>query len=80
MTSTGLLWMLIIMCVLLLFLSSICKEWERRDFNNGVCKRCGGKLKYFDTDSHGGRGYMCYDCYYTTWVSYKKIDKDYRRE
>lgn len=49
---------------------------EIRDFNNGYCPRCGKKLKHFDNDSQGGRGYCCDDCGYTTWVSYYFVDKN----
>ena len=52
---------------------------ESNLFNNGVCLKCGKKLRYFDTDSHGGRGYTCDQCGYTTWVSYKRIDKNFKR-
>ena len=53
------------------------KYWERRDFNHGICPICGEKLKYFDSDSQGGRGYMCYNDYYSAWVSYDSVDRDY---
>ena len=47
---------------------------EKQAYNNGVCKRCGNSLQYFDTDSQGGRGYMC-KCGYCVWVSYPLIDR-----
>ena len=50
---------------------------ERKDFNNGICPHCKNKLYFFDYDSHGSRGYKCEKCYYHTWVSYKRVDKDY---
>jgi len=43
---------------------------ESKSYNNGICKDCGKKLKCFDMDSQGGRGYTCKKCDYTTWVSY----------
>lgn len=43
--------------------------FERKRYNRGVCN-CGENLKYFDTDSQGGRGYTCKKCNYTTWVSW----------
>lgn len=52
---------------------------EKKFFNRGVCPHCNKKLKCFDTDSQGGRGYSC-DCGYTTWVSYKCVDKDFYKE
>lgn len=51
---------------------------EAKEFNNGICMRCGEKLRYFDTDSQGGRGYTCDNCMYTTWVSYNYVDKSFR--
>ena len=53
--------------------------FEKKFFNNGVCPHCNKKLKRFDTDSQGGRGYSC-DCGYTTWISYKCVDKDFYKE
>lgn len=51
---------------------------ERKEFNNGICPKCGKRLKHFDTDSQGGRGYCCYDCHYFTWVSYDCVDKKFK--
>ena len=51
---------------------------EKIEFNNGICPKCGKKLKWFDTDSQGGRGYCCNDCRYFTWVSYNCVDKGYK--
>lgn len=47
---------------------------ERRDYNKGYCPNCGHKLKWFDIDSHGSRGYKCNHCNYVTWVSWGFID------
>ena len=52
---------------------------ERKDFNNGYCPNCGKKLKLFDIDSQGGRGYCCHDCMYYAWVSYNCVDKNYNK-
>ena len=49
---------------------------EKKGFNNGICPHCNKKLRNFDTDSLGGRGYCC-ECGYHTWVSYKCVDKDF---
>lgn len=48
---------------------------EKRDYNRGFCKECGGRLKLFSIDSQGGRGYWCRNCNYHTWVSYNCVDK-----
>lgn len=48
---------------------------EKRDWNNGICKICGTKWVYFDSDSQGGRGYHC-GCSnrHYTWISYDVDD------
>lgn len=55
---------------------------EKKRYNNGICPRCGEKLKYFGTDPEdGSRGYECSNkkCDYSTWVSWSSIDKYYGR-
>ena len=42
----------------------------------GICPHCNNKLRNFDTDSQGGRGYKC-NCGYYTWVSYNCVDKNF---
>lgn len=46
---------------------------ERRDWNNGICPKCGKKLVYFGTDSQGGHGWCCPDCYHFVWGSFKRF-------
>ena len=48
---------------------------EKKEYNNGYCPHCGKKLLLFDTDSQGGRGYICEECGYCAWVSYPFVDK-----
>lgn len=52
---------------------------EKKGFNNGICPLCGTKLRYFDSDSQGGRGYCCDNDDYHTWVSWNTVDKKYRK-
>ncbi len=66
---------LICLFVFLLCVPFIGIHWEKKDYNQGKCKGCGEKLRLFDYDSHGGRGYCCDNCGYQTWVSYKCVDK-----
>lgn len=73
---------LVLICILCLCLGMpilmyIGSSLEAKDFNGGVCRHCGKKLRYFDTDSRGGRGYICDSCGYVTWVSYNRVDKNY---
>lgn len=73
-----------IICILIVVLAIsgvlIGMYFEYKDFNNGICPKCGKQLKYFDTDSQGGRGYCCNECRYFTWVSYHWIDKKYKNK
>lgn len=48
---------------------------ERVAYNGGVCRHCKTKLRHFDNDSQGGRGYVCDKCGYVTWVSYNCVDR-----
>ena len=54
--------------------------FEKKDFNDGYCQYCGSKLRHFDTDSQGGRGYVCDKCHYHLWISWKMIDKNFKNE
>lgn len=49
---------------------------EELNYNHGICPHCERKLKQFDVDSQGGRGYNCDHCGYVTWVSYDCVDHD----
>ena len=42
---------------------------DYRAWNYGTCRKCRTQWRYFDTDSHGGKGYKC-DGGHVTWVSY----------
>ena len=53
---------------------------EYMGFNRGYCRHCGRRLKLFDIDSQGGRGYICDACRYSTWVSYGLVDKNFKEE
>ena len=53
---------------------------DKKDFNNGICPRCGAPLRHFDTDSQGGRGYNCTGCgKYYTWISWP-VDRKYIKQ
>lgn len=61
--------------LLVLLLPFIGIAIEKKNYNKGVCINCGQKLKLFGHDPQGGRGYMCNNCHYYTWVSYNCVDK-----
>ena len=50
---------------------------EAKSFNKGICKNCNTELRYFDTDSQGGRGYCCDKCNNQVWVSYNSVDRKF---
>lgn len=54
----------------------IARHFEKKEFNNGYCTVCNKRLRNFDTDSQGGRGYCCPKCGRTIWVSYP-VDKNF---
>ena len=58
--------------ILLMFAMAIPIAWylEAKSFNKGKCPKCGHMLRHFDTDSQGGKGFVCDDCGYITWVSF----------
>lgn len=43
---------------------------ERKAWNNGICRRCGGKLYHADTDSQGGKMWRCEKCGGVLWTSW----------
>lgn len=73
-------WLVVIPTVIAVFLlvGWYAARCESRRFNGGVCPSCNKPLRWFDTDSQGGRGYTCRDCDYTCWVSCPWVDRKYR--
>ena len=63
--------LIIIACVIIVIVD------ERRAFNGGICQHCGAKLRHFDNDSQGGRGYCCDKCGHHIWISWRFVDKGY---
>lgn len=51
-------------------------------WNGGICRICGGRMNWFDTDSQGGRGYRCENDNWEpekhphrcVWISYPRVD------
>ena len=66
--STIILTIIAIMTIIEIYIAN-------KQFNKGICPKCGEKLKFFDMDSQGGRGYKCPKCKYITWVSYSLVDE-----
>ena len=63
--------MTIIICGFLVWIGLILTAvfYDYKEYNHGRCK-CGGKWKYFDTDSQGGDGYYCDKCGKVIWISW----------
>lgn len=73
--------LLIIPVVLILWLGAIPVfiHSERAAYNNGVCKKCGGKLRHADNDSQGGKFWVCDKCgshLWTSWIRGKDGGQD----
>lgn len=66
--------------VLFIGLTSLGASLESKDYNKGKCPNCGHSWRLFTHDSQGGRGYWCDECNNTAWVSYHRVDKNYKRE
>lgn len=67
---------ILIMVTLFICYALIGIIWEKRNYNNGICKCCGKPLRHFDTDSQGGRLYTCPDFCSLVSVSYNCVDKE----
>lgn len=67
---------LIIMTAIFFIILSLAILCEKREYNNGICKCCGKKLRLFDIDSRGGRLYTCEDMHTFVSVSYDCVDKN----
>lgn len=52
---------------------------DKKEYNNGICSNCGHRWRYFDTDSQGGRGYICDECKRVIWISWPIGDKGERK-
>jgi predicted RNA-binding Zn-ribbon protein involved in translation (DUF1610 family) len=65
----------LLMIAVLMLLIMIARWNEAKDYNHGICPKCGNKLQFVDEDSQGGRGYVCRKCGYVTWCSYS-VDEE----
>lgn len=69
-------WTIIAVVLTALFLIGVvlCIILEYKDYNKGVCHKCGKEWKLYDIDSQGGRMYCCHDCDTYFSISYPFID------
>lgn len=77
-TIIGILICLLILLVIVVGMT-LTRNHEKKEYNNGICPKCGRNLRYFDSDSQGGRGYNCDKCNNFVWVSYN-VDKPRKEE
>ena len=49
---------------------------DKKEFNNGVCSKCGTRLSPHEIRSDGERTYRCRDCGHTVTIFYN-VDKNY---
>jgi len=60
----------VIIILILIFGAVIVRHIEYKEYNNGICTKCGGHLRSFDMDSQGGTGWNCIRCGYSFWTSW----------
>lgn len=53
---------------------------ERLEYNNGVCRKCGGEMKFSGYSEMDDRCYICDDCGRMVWISYIQVDSDSERK
>lgn len=70
----------IVIFLLFMFLIYINISWtiykERKNYNKGICPKCGGTFRIIHTHSDGDREYHCSNCDNTTLVTYDCVDKE----
>ena len=55
-------WGLIVYCTFWLGSIPLIIHLEKKEYNGGVCKKCGGHLSHHYDDSQGGHYYFCDNC------------------
>ena len=53
---------------------------EKLEYNNGVCRKCGGYMKFAGYSTMDDRCYICERCGRMVWVSYFRGDEDKEEE
>ena len=50
-----------LICILIQIIIGVVliRRYEKKEWNNGICPKCGDKWRLFDIDSQGGRMYRC---------------------
>ncbi len=63
---------IVLTVVIVFFLCLGISGWccEKRDWNRGIHRGCGGVWEHVDTNSQGGRSYFCSICDAPIWISY----------
>ena len=64
----GILILVLIICFVGIFMQ---RQNEKRDYNNGICPKCGGKYEHSKAlQLSGERDYVCNKCGHSITVSY----------
>lgn len=51
---------------------------EKKQWNKGLCKKCGTSLRYLGLDLQGSRRYCCNRCNYDLSISFPFVDNPKR--
>lgn len=54
----------------------LCRRWNKREWNGGLCTECGAEMRPFDMDSGGDIGCKCDACGRTIWVGWLNLSKE----
>lgn len=54
--------------------------FEKKEYNKGICPRCGHPFEKYAYDAQRGRGYICTHCHNVIWVSHEFIDRKENEE
>lgn len=70
----------VIVFLLFMFLMYVKISWaiykERKNYNKGICPKCGGRFTISDKYSDGDREYYCSNCDNKICVTYNCVDRE----
>ena len=69
---------ILLITLIVIFIGSMIFQYisEKKKYNKGICKKCGGKLRHFDNDSQSGIGLCCDTCNEYFWISWFRDIKE----
>ncbi len=66
------IWLILAVAAAAAIFAFLCYRWEKREWNNGVCRKNGIEWRLMGVDSTGARGYKAGD--EVTWIDYPGVD------